>query len=42
MPGTALRFGLPLVAAFACASALAAGYPEKVVTLVVPLSLIHI
>ena len=36
MPGTALRFGLPLVAAFACASALAAGYPEKVVTLVVP------
>jgi tripartite-type tricarboxylate transporter receptor subunit TctC len=32
----ATRLGLPLAAAFVCASAVAAGFPEKVITLVVP------
>jgi tripartite-type tricarboxylate transporter receptor subunit TctC len=40
MSRTATRFGLPLAAAlaatFACASAMAAGFPDKPITLVVP------
>src|SRR5690349_21685462 len=36
MSRIATRLGLPLAAAFVCASAAAAGFPEKAITLVVP------